>query len=210
MMMTRIQIGVFVFVVALVWATSALLHGVNLDTSHLIPFFSVVSATPILLMVFDRWAWKFGIFKYWLVRRPLIDGTWKGQLTSNYKTKDQPYGMEIEVIVVIRQLYSDVSVRMYTKESSSRSSANSIEENDEGMFCLSYIYQNDPATLLRGERSEIHYGATVLHFCGLRPTEGAGEYWTGRLTKGAIKLSRHSSIRVSSFDTGQELFQSRD
>jgi hypothetical protein len=46
---------------------------------------------------------------------------------------------------------------------------------------------NTPKAGVR-ERSEIHYGSTILNFDGFNVTKMDGEYWTDRKTTGEIIL----------------------
>ena len=50
-------------------------------------------------------------------------------------------------------------------------------------------YLNTPKAGVR-ERSEIHYGSTILNFDGFKVTKMDGEYWTDRETTGEITLTK--------------------
>jgi hypothetical protein len=149
-----------------------------------------VSVLTFACFAFDRWLWHLTVFKHWLVNRPYVAGTWKAQLVSNWK--DPVTGQQIPpitCIMVIRQTFSTLSVRLFTPESSSASVAYNIERQEDGLFRLFVLYQNIPRVNLRGERSEIHYGAFMLEVQGDPPVGLVGHYWTDRETKGSLELT---------------------
>jgi hypothetical protein len=94
----------------------------------------------------------------------------------------------IPLVLVIKQSFDFVSCVMYTQESSSFSNAAQISEDDEsGIYSLSYNYTNKPDASIRG-RSAIHDGAALLTFAKSPKKILKGEYWTSRKTTGSIEL----------------------
>ena len=51
---------------------------------------------------------------------------------------------------------------------------------------------NTPKASVR-EKSEMHYGSTVLNFEGFKVSKMEGDYWTSRETTGEIKLTRKNA-----------------
>ncbi len=114
--------------------------------------------------------------------------------------------MPVQCIMTIRQTYSRFSARLFTKESSSYLVAHKIEPQNDGVFQLFGTYQNTPDITLRGERSEIHYGALVLEVRGDPPKSLVGHYWTDRGTKGSLELTDRIPPILTSYQEGVERF----
>ncbi|MBL0202370.1 MAG: hypothetical protein IPP81_20095 [Chitinophagaceae bacterium] len=148
---------------------------------------TTISINIILWMLFIAWAWKWKIFYPWLVPFPNLSGDWEGTIKSNWKEKElEP----IPIQVSITQNFFNVQVRIKTKESRSYSIGASFDiDNERGFQQLFYTYLNTPKAGVR-ERSEIHYGSTILNFDGFKVTKMDGEYWTDRETTGEITLTK--------------------
>jgi len=191
----QISIGFQVVVFLLIWIILLLIKGASLEIG-----LEAIKALPdaigiyaILLFLFIKWAWRWRLFRGWLVNIPILHGTWKGQLQTTWrdpKTDEVPG--PVAIYVTIRQTYHSVHVTMFTKESVSQSeAANTCLEEEKGIRLLSYSYANVPNAEVR-DRSQIHYGAARLRII-LKPEPALeGEYWTDRMSTGHIKLSYFS------------------
>lgn len=148
---------------------------------------TTISINIILWMLFIAWAWKWKIFYPWLVPFPNLSGDWEGTIKSNWKEKElEPIPIEVS----ITQNFFNVQVRIKTKESRSYSIGASFDiDNERGFQQLFYTYLNTPKAGVR-ERSEIHYGSTILNFDGFKVKKMDGEYWTDRETTGEITLKK--------------------
>lgn len=148
---------------------------------------TTISINIIIWMLFIAWAWKWKIFYPWLVPFPNLSGNWEGTIKSNWKEKElEPIPIEVS----ITQNFFNVQVRIKTKESRSYSIGASFDiDNERGFQQLFYTYLNTPKAGVR-ERSEIHYGSTILNFDGFKVTKMDGEYWTDRETTGEITLNK--------------------
>lgn len=149
----------------------------------------VVTIYVLLVLIFTNWAWRLPIFKGWLVPFPDLQGTWKGTLQSTWidpatSQKIQPK----DVILVIKQTFSNISCVMYTDESNSFSNTAQINQDDDsGIFRLSYNYINRSKANVR-DRSAIHDGAAILKVITEPEKSLEGEYWTSRKTTGDISV----------------------
>ena len=148
---------------------------------------TTISINIIFWMVFIKWLWKLKIFYPWLVQVPNLSGEWEGTIKSNWnKGKVDPIPMEI----FIDQTFLNVQIRIKTGESRSFSIGASFDiDKDRGQQQLFYSYLNTPKAGVR-DRSEIHYGSTLLVFDGFDVNEMEGEYWTSRETTGEIQLEK--------------------
>jgi len=161
----------------------------NLDSIDFNKAISHISTTItiniILWTIFIKWAWKFKIFYPWLVPTPNLSGDWKGFLKSNWENgKLEPIPTEVK----ISQSFLHIQVQIKTGESRSYSVNASFNIDEErGYQQLFYSYLNTPKSGVR-DRSEIHYGTTLLSFKGFNIDSLDGEYWTDRETTGEIEL----------------------
>ena len=148
---------------------------------------TTISINIIIWMIFIAWAWKLKIFYPWLVPFPNLSGDWEGTIKSNWKEKElEPIPIEVS----ITQNFFNIQVRIKTNESRSYSIGASFDiDNERGFQQLFYTYLNTPKAGVR-ERSEIHYGSTILKFNGFKVTKMDGEYWTDRETTGEITLTK--------------------
>jgi hypothetical protein len=75
------------------------------------------------------------------------------------------------------------------------------------LYELAGVYRNTPQVHLRGERSEIHYGALLLELKG-DPVNGLqGHYWTDRQTRGTLELSNRQKRLVNDYAEAARLFK---
>lgn len=190
-MMTDIQLRTLAVLVVVIWVVVLVVQGRPISLESLRPFSYVVSVVSVALLLWERWLWKWHIFRPWLTIRPDLRGTWKGQLTSDWKDPytNQPRGA-VEVYLVIWQTFSTISVRLFSVESSSVSLSGSILE-EVGVQVLAITYRNTP-TILRREVSPINHGGMLLSIRGHPIHQLDGEYWTDRHTKGEVTFAAHT------------------
>lgn len=151
---------------------------------------TTISINIIIWLLFIKWGWKWKVFYPWLVPFPDLSGDWEGTIKSNWKEKElDPIPTEI----TISQTFFNVQVKVKTGESKSYSIGASFDiDKDRGIQQLFYSYLNTPKPGVR-ERSEMHYGSTILNFEGFKVTRMEGEYWTSRETTGEIELTKKNA-----------------
>ncbi len=172
----------------LLFLTTQNLSSINIDKA-LSQISTTISFNIIIWSLFVKWFWKWKVFYPWLVPFPNLSGKWEGTIKSNWKGTE---GNEIPTEVIINQTFFNVQVKVRTGESRSYSIGASFDiDKDRGLQQLFYSYLNTPKAGVR-ERSEIHYGSTLLHFEGYDVKSLEGEYWTSRETTGEIILSKKS------------------
>ncbi len=159
----------------------------------------VVAYYTILYQIFSKWLWRMKIFQGWLVKFPDLEGTWKGSLQTTWVDKNGKTPGPITMILVIKQSFNEITCVMYTAESSSYSSATSLEEIDNtDNWMLNYMYTNKPDPTIR-DRSNVHDGSAVLTVSKDPKLTLSGEYWTNRKTTGSMKLTYHSKDLLDRF-----------
>jgi hypothetical protein len=159
-----------------------------IDFIKLLP--KVVTIDLILIGIFVKWAWKWRIFKDWLVPFPNLEGTWQGVIHSSWI--DQKTGNKvapIPCILSIKQSFAKISCVMRTAEMTSFSFAEDFRieaDNQIRQFCYSYTSKPLPSVT---DRSPIHEGTIVFSIIGKPVKKLSGYYWTARRTTGEIELT---------------------
>lgn len=197
--MQNITIKNYIFILvgmsALFWFALAFFY--DLDLSKAQDFFSLVPKVVIidLLIIgyFVKWGWKLKFFKGWLVPFPDINGTWMGNIFSDWinpETGGKPN--PIPVMLTINQSFFHVSCVMHTGEMKSYSYSEGFTiDVDRQLKQLSYSYTSKPRASL-SERSSMHDGTAVFQIVEKPNRKLEGRYWTERMTKGEIILDFHS------------------
>lgn len=201
-MLTRLHVSLIIALAVFIWAASLLTVGIPITWHHAAPFTVTVTVLTGACIVFDRWLWKWRIFRGWLVKQPNLQGSWKARLISNWV--DPATGQQIapiECVMVIRQRFSALNARLYTRESSSTLLAYAFCCDDDGIFELIGTYRNTPRVDLRGQRSEIHYGSLLLQVRSDPTNRLDGHYWTDRGTKGSLQLSHRADVLFTDYDS---------
>lgn len=194
----HIQLGIF----AIIWVILLVTSGVTsiFDLVNLAKKFpQAVTIYVFLAFIFTKWAWRWKIFKGWLVKIPDIQGTWHGFIIStwiNPQTNEKL--VPLPALLVIKQAFNRIDCFLYTKESSSYSTVADINKDQGGNFYLSYNYTNRPKVSFR-ERSEIHDGAAILRIVKSPYYTLEGEYWTSRKTTGEMKFKFESKKLTEAF-----------
>lgn len=153
----------------------------------------VISFLPTLavaaVVVWDLWLWRFpGVQR--LVRRPDLRGLWSVTLTPHPDSSIPEGGNRgpISAFLEINQSYWAVHLRLYTDQSSSKSTATSwLPAYESSVDNLTFTYDNTPK-VSESPRSMRSSGACNLMPTSLRPDEIEGTYFTDRSTKGDMAL----------------------
>ncbi|HEY1724547.1 MAG TPA: hypothetical protein VGF89_03920 [Steroidobacteraceae bacterium] len=208
-MIERLHLSVILLVAAALWGVILLFAGVDVSTQWFQPFSKVLGTLMILLSLFDMWLWKWRIFHPWLVKRPVLNGTWRAELKSNWINPATERGIPpIAGFMVVRQTFSRLSLRLITQESGSEVVGAEVIRSDDGMYSVFGVYRNEPRQSVR-HRSAIHYGGMVLKVAGSPPDTMEGHYWTDRNTAGEIILTEHNEKHAGNFSSAQKLYIQR-
>jgi hypothetical protein len=178
---------------ALVSAVIVLATGGKVDI-NLAKAVATASAVVILvLLAFDRWLWRWrGIRR--LHSRPVLHGTWKTELLTNYEQRKNEL---IECYLVIDQTFSRICVRMlFDRSRSSSMSGDVIREN--GRCVLYYIFRSDKNTL-EPETNPPSRGAADLTIATNPYLHLEGDYWMEVGTNGTLRTVGHSRTRYDTF-----------
>lgn len=157
---------------------------------------------PVILIIwlgFAAYAWRWRVFRGWLVPFPDLDGTWQGTIQTTWKDVNGVNPVPIPVILTIKQSFGRVSCVMRTAEMSSWSYlADFWLDTDEQIRKLGYCYTSSPS-LTVAERSQPHDGTMVLEIIGELVEKLKGIYWTTRKTTGEVTLTYRCARRLEEF-----------
>lgn len=205
-MIPRLHLTTLIGVIFGVWAIFMIFTGIPITSDFFKPFSLIVGIVGIILLLFDKWLWKFPIIHSLFVPFPDVSGTWKGQIISSWN--DEKTGgpiQPIDAFLVIHQTYSNLNLRMITKESKSDLLSGNIIHNQAGPDKIAGIYNNIPNILIR-ERSPIHYGGLLLEIHNGEQTNLEGEYWTDRNTKGTLRFNKRVKKTCDIFSNALSLY----
>jgi hypothetical protein len=203
----RARIMMFLVFAVILWAALLLIRGTPVTLEHLWPFGTVAAVMALLYSWFERYGWRLPLLRGF-VNRPDISGTWKVILRSEWidpKTGEPP--APIICFMAVRQTLSSLSMRLMTKESSSWLVAHSIFRSDDDIYRVATVYMNEPRLDLRGDRSEIHYGAFLLRLVGSPVAKLEGHYWTDRHTRGSLVLTDRIADLLETYDVALRAFE---
>lgn len=200
-MISRVQITALLFILAVAWAASLILFGIQVTPDWFRPFSTVTGVAVLVLLVCEKWLWRIGWLQPWLFQAPDLQGTWRVTIRPTNSESNSPM---IEAYMVIRQTYSSISLRLLTQESHSETMSAKVVRCDDGTCTVAGVYRNTPRLSVRSE-SPLHHGAILLAIHGKRPTSLEGQYWTDRRTQGEISLKHRVSKLAHTFDEAKTL-----
>lgn len=153
----------------------------------LISFLPTVAVASVV--AWDIWLWRLPAIQR-LVRRPDLRGLWRVTLTPHPDSMIPDGGNRgpIAAFLEIKQSFWAVHLRLYTEQSSSKSTATSwLPTYESAVDNLTFTYDNTPK-VSESHRSMRSAGACNLLPTSLKPEEVEGTYFTDRFTKGDMTL----------------------
>ncbi len=113
------SIYTLVIVSAIAWFLLARLSDVDLSAAT--SFFSlipkVVTIDLLIIMLFTKWGWKWKVFRGWLVPFPNLNGSWTGNIDSDWNNPKTGKGVPpIPVLLTVNQSFFHISCKMMTGE----------------------------------------------------------------------------------------------
>lgn len=195
-----------IYATVLVWTIVLYVNHAAITSAWLQHVSTVITIVLYAVMAFDLWLWKLPLLHGWFVKRPVIDGSWKVEIRSNWK--DPATGASIspvEGFMVVRQTFSTLSMRLLTAESSSELVGNEIVFSVDGLYCVSGVYRNEARLEVRG-KSQIHYGALWLRIIDEPTKKIIGHYWTDRQSMGEMELSDQQKKTFQAFQSARDYY----
>ena len=164
----------------------------------------VTSVVMLIWIAYDKWIWRMWIFKYltWLLRTPILHGTWKGRL--EYETDENGNSGEVNIYVAINQTLTSVSVRSFFKKPSTSKSMTASIEEEQDRKKLVYMYKSE-APYGKRETNRPHDGAVVLDVVNNPVKKLLGSYFTDRKGAGTVVLDKFSVELAENFEDAEKL-----
>jgi hypothetical protein len=201
--MNRVAVTALVLFASGLWALVLAHNGWVIPISFFTPMSWVVGGLMGLLLVFDRWSWRWPGIRS-LVGRPDLQGTWKGSIKPSAKTINHNARIEpVEVFVIVRQTFSTLHIRLLSPESQSFSLAATLVAEAPEQYTITWVFRNEPRLLVQ-DRSRVHLGGGFLRLGG----EGrsmSGHYWTDRYTAGELDLVLLSRARAGDYESAGKI-----
>lgn len=191
----KVSLWILLVLSAIIWVLFAYFAG--LDLSKISDFFGlipkVVTLDLIAITIFVKWLWRWKRFRGWLVPFPDLNGTWLGEIRSEWidqeKNKKTP---PIPAMLTVRQTFFYTSCVMQTKEMRSGSYGEEFQIDEERQIKqFIYSYVSRPKISLQ-ERSNIHHGTVLFEVIESPKMKLKGGYWTDRKTIGEMEFIFHS------------------
>lgn len=175
--------------VGIVYAVVLYAEGIRLqnDVKHALAY--LPSLLTLLVVVYDRWAWRWSIVRHFH-KRPLLHGLWSVSIEPDPRSCIPKGGdWHPTGFLVIEQTYWTISLTQFTKESSSYSKSTTWQTRESsGKQALTFLFDNKPKRA-HIDRSRQHLGGCLLEVANGTPTSMSGEYFTERFTAGSMDLS---------------------
>lgn len=193
--MRNLNLKSFLFILlvfsGLVWFIVATASELNMEKflDFMRPIPTVVTVDLLFIAVFTKWGWRWKLLRGWLVPFPDLNGTWQGQIQTNWKDAQGKMPGPIPVILTINQTFWSISCVMRTAEMESRSFVEGFSiDKERQLRQLCYSYTSKPKVSLR-DRSTPHDGTMLFNIIAQPVGKLVGEYWTQRHTTGTVTLN---------------------
>jgi hypothetical protein len=165
----------------------------------------VTSAVTLILLVFDRWAWRWPVVRRLseLTGSRVLHGTWRGRF--DYREDAEGASGSGSIYLAIHQTYSQLSIRGHFPETGSTSISLAEKLSAEGhRHLLRYVYQHEAPAPDR-DRNRSTQGACELAVVGSPVEEVSGSYYAERGGKGTISLTAHADQVAGSVAQAERL-----
>jgi hypothetical protein len=186
--------------VALSWLT-----GDSIDEQGLRWLGGLTGAITLLLLVVDRWAWRWPLARAITERLgyPVLHGTWEGRLEYEADELGRP-GSD-SVYMAIHQTLSAIKIQTYFGRtgSTSRSLSATLVPGTH-QHILYFIYFSQAAAPNR-DTNRPHEGAAALSIVGKPVEEIAGSYFTDRRRRGQLQFTQRSRKVAGSYEQASRL-----
>jgi len=199
----KVQSSIFIFAIIIFLISTV--TGNSIDNNLFRWLSGTTSAVVIILLVFERWVWKWSIFRVVseLFGIPVLHGTWKGTLEYERDGDGKP-GF-VDIYTAIDQTLTSISIRSFFKKpSGSSSTIAKIEKLNPNRKRLVYIYKNE-APFGKREGNPPHDGTCVLEIVGFPLRELSGSYFTERKGAGLVRLNQYSPQLAETLEGAEKL-----
>lgn len=145
-----------------------------------------ISIVTIFWSFYIKWGWKWCLLKR-IFYRPNVNGTWAGELESDYKDENGNLIPPKKIFLVIRQDFLRINISSFTDNFIGRSYSESFRlKKKSGIKNISYLYRKETSMNYTGNSAE---GGAELRLIESRNNILEGKYWTNNKTNGTYKVT---------------------
>jgi len=161
-----------------------------------------LTGTTFFWTFYFSFGWKWPLFRL-IFYRPNLNGTWSGELNSDWKGNNNvPIG-PIEFKLVIRQSFLRIHFTSFTKDFVGVSYSETFNlKKHTGLKNISYLYRKDTS---QKNNEQMQDGGTELRLIEGENSILQGKFWSSSKTNGTIKVVWISKKHSDSFDEAQKL-----
>jgi hypothetical protein len=151
--------------------------------------FKALSASATLIILFwglyFEWGWRLPMLKK-LFYRPNLNGTWAGELISDWKDENGKNVEPIKFFIVIRQNFLRINFTTFTDNYIGKSySEKLILDKERGVKNVAYLYRKETSQISDCNNE----GASELRVIESDTLKLKGKYWSSIKTNGEIEVS---------------------
>lgn len=164
-----------------------------------------ISITTLFWTFYFTTGWKWN-FTNWVFYRPNINGTWSGNLISDYIDEAGNKISPIEFYIVIRQSFIRIHFTTFTKDFVGVSYAETFSlDKDKGLKNVAFLYKKDSS---QSNDEHLREGATELRLIlSKNEKKLEGKYWSNTKTQGNINVNFITGDHVDSFENAKKLIK---
>jgi len=193
-MINSMRVRIAIAIAAIVWLIIAIFSGDHDGQWTALRTFSTSgSVVTLVFLAYEKWIWAWTPVRF-LTKKPNLNGTWRGELQSDYLRDGKPIA-PIPTVIRIKQTDSMVLVTLFTGESSSITQLSDFVKEPDDRWRLTFLYTNKPRPEV-SDRSDQHQGVCELYITGKSDSLG-GVYFTNRKTQGEMRFSAWSKHKYS-------------
>lgn len=161
-----------------------------------------LSATTLFWTFHFSWGWKLPLLNK-IFYRPNLNGTWCGELVSDWKDESGNTIAPKEFFIVIRQSFLKIHFTTFTDNFVGVSYSETFYlSKDRGLKNVAYLFRKDTS---QNNDEILREGATELRLIEANLNRLEGKYWSNRKTNGTIKVEFVKNIHVDSFEEALKL-----
>ncbi len=194
----------------LIWGGFLLVTGVDLwSTESVRAVFTTVLVIGLLTSSYLNWGWKLPIINK-IFYRPNLNGTWIGELKSDW-VNDRGVGVPTQkFVIVIQQRFFAITIKAYSESLTTTTFVERLSlDKNSGFKQLAYIY-SEKRSKPGGHGDRL--GAAVLDLTeSLEEKILKGDFWTFQKSTGFVRVKLiDQKVSVESFEEAVKRWDNLD
>jgi hypothetical protein len=199
----KILVSISIAIASLIAITYLCVLNKSIDSKSILRSVSFgISGTTLFWTFYFSFGWKWPILNL-MFYRPNLNGTWSGEIISDWKDENQKSIPPIGFKLVVRQSFLRIHFTSFTKDfvGVSYSETFSIKKHT-GLKNISYLYRKDTS---QKSNDILQEGATELRLIEGDIRTLQGKYWSSIKTNGTINVVWISKEHADSWNEAKKL-----